>query len=130
MLLVLDACTLIWYFNGSRQLSRTARNAIDSAAHRLFVPVSVLAELEHRKRRGREAFGIDEVLDYSRQRQEVHLVSTTLEVLRFYPDGFEIHDALCVATALWLQHELPGDAVAVVTSDQQMTDSGIVQVVW
>lgn len=126
---VLDTHTWIWWNEGDRRLSATARDAIERFDV-LAVPAISVWELALLVQKGRITLreGLDEWVAAALSRPRVGVAELTVEVaLRAARLGREFHrdpaDRLIVATAL----ELPG---RLVTVDSQIRAFAGVETVW
>ena len=127
---VVDTHALIWFLEGNSRLSKVARHAIEEAEHLLIVPVIALAEAMWVVEQGRT--GIPNVaqllLDIAADpRVSIAPLTSDIAVLAHSFSGIpEMHDRLVVATAL--AHDQ--GPCRLITKDQSIKDSGLVEVVW
>ena len=129
MTYILDTHALVWFLEAFSRLSARARTAISNPTSQLVITSIVLAEVTFLYSRKRIATDIAEIrrrllaasncVVYPLDEQVVSLISTTLE----------IHDAIVVATAM-LYHDLLGQEVTLITKDEAITRSGLVEVLW
>ena len=129
MIYVLDAHTIIWHLDGAPQMSRAAQSVMDDRMARAVVPTIVLAEIFHLHSRGRTR--VSPARARSLLVSMPNAVTHPLDdrVLGLLPAGLEMHDAIIVATAL-IYVTSGAEPVRVVTRDRQITDSGLVDVLW
>ena len=128
-LYVADTHALVWYLSGSPLLGETARRAFDEAASsesRVIVPVISLAELVMMIEKGRSGVDVAAVMAALRATPGFEIrpltpeVALSIQSLTALPD---IHDRLIVAEAI-------ADKATLITRDQSITASGLVQTIW
>lgn len=129
MTYILDTHTLVWFLEANPRLSSAARQALVDPSTKLVVPTIVLAEVAFLYPRKRIAVGLQAVL--ARLTTTPNCVVYPLDhlVVERLPSQLDIHDAIIVATGLVFR-DLLGESTAVITKDAQITNSGLVQVVW
>ena len=129
---VLDAHTLIWYVEDNPRLGANAGVLLDDPAGRFFLPIIALAEACHIVARGRTAVpSVADLLtdvDADRRITVVPLDRAVFNLSLSLAAVPEMHDRLIVATALSLR--APGESVALLTCDANITASGLVPLVW
>jgi PIN domain nuclease of toxin-antitoxin system len=127
---VLDTHALVWFLEGNSRLSSAARAAIEAPGQKLILPVIAFAEAMWVVDQGRT--GIPDVEHLVRDvaadsRISVAALTTEVAVLAQTLSAIpEMHDRQVVATALAQQPQ----PVAVVTKDEAIRDSGLVEVIW
>jgi PIN domain nuclease of toxin-antitoxin system len=104
MTYVVDTHALIWYFTGSKRLSKDLREKIDeirNEGERLIVPTIVLAEALYISERGRVKFDFPEMYRLLKDETEFEIVGFTREILEQAMSLRipEIHDRIIAATA-------------------------------
>jgi predicted nucleic acid-binding protein len=129
MIHVVDAHALIWYLERNTKLSATVEAILDDPGTNLVVPTIALAEIWHRHARGKIRTSLADARALIDSLSNAVIVAFDEPVLDALPAGLEIHDAIIVATALIIGAggSVP---VQVVTRDQQITASGLVDVLW
>ena len=129
MLYVVDAHALVWHLTNDAKLGVNARvvlTRIDVGKDKGIVPTIVLAEILYASERGRISLTLDAVLKELRKRKYYRTESfsktilVTAQKIKTVP---ELHDRLIVATAI--RHK-----ASVITRDADITNSGIVKIVW
>lgn len=129
---IVDTHALIWYLTGDPRLGKAAKTVFDDPNSFLIIPLIALAEA---------AFIVE------KKKCKVPDVATLLNRvngdLRFKIEGFdfdifrtsltltaipEMHDRYIVATGLYLQSL--GDAVKILTKDNEIVISKLIPVVW
>ncbi len=129
---VVDAHALIWFLEGNPRLGPNARAAMQDPASVLYLPVIALAEACWTVDRGRTSIpSVTDLLADVDADPRIVLVPLDRAIL----DGSliltalnEMHDRQLVATALHLAGK--GSTVALLTSDANITSSGLVPIVW
>ena len=126
---ILDTHALVWFLEASPRLSARACTAISNTTSQLVIPSIVLVEITFLYARERIATDIGEIrgrllaasncVAYPLDEQVVSLVFTALE----------IHDAIIVATAL-VYRDVLRQEVTVITKDEAIRRSGLVEVLW
>ena len=126
---VIDTHSLVWYFARPQRLGPNATEAlaqVEAGPARLIVPVIVIAELiltlEHKPAIANLNFILQQLQASSNvSLPDLTLVRTLdLRALTAIPD---IHDRLIVAEAV-------ARGLPLITNDQLITASGLVNVVW
>ena len=97
---ILDTHALVWFLEASPRLSARACTAISNTTSQLVIPSIVLVEI---------------TFLYARKR-----IATNIG---------EIHDAIVVATAL-VYRDVLRQEVTVITKDEAIRQSGLVEVLW
>jgi len=129
MIYVCDTHPLVWFLERNPRLSGVARTAIKSPDGALVVPTIVLAEIWHLSGRGRIKIGLDEIREKILSAVNCRTHSFDEAVLDLMPQGYEIHDAIIVATVRLLSSALD-EPVQLITCDERITEGGLVQTVW
>jgi len=126
MLYVIDTHVLIWYFIGSKRLSKKLRDKIDetrSKGGRLLIPTIVLAEALYIAEKGRVEFDFTQMYYLIKEQPEFEIVGFGPEIFDEtikIKDIQELHDCIIAATARFYQ-------VGVLTKDKIISESGEVQ---
>ncbi len=129
MIYVLDAHSLIWFVTDDGRLSPAAAAAIEDVSAQLIVPTIALAEIARAHDRGRVRATPVQVRSFITAAANVVVRPFDLAVLDRVPVSLELHDGIIVGTAL-IYHDGGPDPVRVITRDRQITDSGLVDVLW
>jgi len=103
---VVDTHALIWHLTNSSRIGNLARQFLLDSTALLIVPAIALAEIRFLSQRGRMPL-----------------------IVNHMPAGLNIHDALICATALFYRDSL-GEDVQVVTRDEKIAESQLVETVW
>ena len=125
---VADAHTIVWYFIDDPRLSQTARQVFEQTitAGVIIIPTIVLAEIMYISQKGRISITFEETLSHIEMSENFHIAALELDILKIaasISNDLEMHDKLIVATALHFDAHL-------ITKDEQITQSKIVNTVW
>jgi PIN domain nuclease of toxin-antitoxin system len=132
-LYVIDTHTLLWYLDDDSRLGYKAGQILDDDTARLLLPSIVLAEalflLENKPYLYKLSIG--ELLANIADDARITIVALGLDVVVKTLDCQsipEMHDRQIVATALLAQ--TVGVQVAILTKDENIQTSGLVQTLW
>jgi hypothetical protein len=95
----------------------------------LIVPTIALAEARFMIFRHKVQLAWDNIVETVADDQRIYPIPLTLEILDRVPDSLEMHDGIIVATALTVAASLD-EEVRLITRDQDIRNSGLVQTVW
>jgi PIN domain nuclease of toxin-antitoxin system len=126
---VVDTHALVWYFAGSRLLGKKAHAELRNPASRIVVPTIVLAELKYLHHRNRIDVPFDAVRRVLGDDPRCVLHPLDEDVLDLLPLKLDIHDGIICATALAIERAT-GQTVKVITRDQEVVESALVDVLW
>lgn len=131
MIHIVDTHSLVWYLEDSPKLGGAGRTLFSDPGAQFLVPTIVLAEAQSLESGGRTSVSWDEIVAAVEADRRFEIFPLTLDVLRRMPrrSRLEMHDAIICATALVSRDELAQD-VAVITRDQQIIASGVVETIW
>jgi len=129
MMYVPDTHALVWYIIGDTRLGQNALLALRDPSQRLVIPTIVLAEIRYISARHRIPLTFEEAVRRIRSVLRGEIAPLDEEIIEAMPTMLEIHDAIICATALVYSRRLRDSAV-VITRDEAITRSGLVQVVW
>lgn len=124
-----DTHSLLWAFTKPRKLGDRARQAFEEIASgesRLLIPVIVLAELIFTIENKPVEADVDEILARIKSSPNIEFVDFDLQstlALRELTAIPEMHDRMIVASAI--QHY-----AALITFDEAITISGLVEAIW
>lgn len=131
---ILDTHALVWFVEGNKRLSESAKEIIVATDSQMVLPIIALAEAAVIIERGRTT-----ILDVSKFLSRVY-ADTRIEIFPLTLDVFErsltaeglhipeLHDRFIVSTGLHLQDM--GDTVEIVTKDQAIIDAGVLATIW
>jgi PIN domain nuclease of toxin-antitoxin system len=129
MIHVVDTHALVWYLEGHTNLGETACGVLRDPASQLVIPSIVLAEVRYLHARLRIDVGVAHVLESISALPNFTVYPLDEAVIEHLPTELNIHDGIIVATAL-VYRDLFGEDVGVITKDQEIVESGLVNTVW
>lgn len=129
---VIDTHALIWFLEGNKRLGTQAQAILSHFNSQLVLPAIALAEAAWIVERGKTSIpSVNALFNAinSDSRIAVYpldrtIINQTLSLLSIH----EMHDRQIVATAMILQNQ--GEIVALLTCDGNITDSGVISVIW
>lgn len=129
MQFVADTHALVWYLENDPQLGSDALQALDDPTSIIIVPAIVLAEIAFLFAKKR--IPTDPQVVISKITSSINCRVHPLDevVVGRMPRGLKIHDAIIVATVL-VQRDVLKVPTILVTKDEKIGASGLVQVVW
>lgn len=129
---VIDAHTLIWFFENNPRLGTDAKAALLAADSDLVLPATALAEacwiVERGKTKIALAITLLAAIDADPRIRVAPLDRAVIEKSIGLTAVGEMHDRQIVATALLFADR--GETVALLTRDANIMASGLVPVVW
>lgn len=126
--LVLDTQALIVSSFKGKRLRKATQSAVCAPDAAIYLPTIAIAEFIYYGLRIGQVDRIQAVIDRAVESLNATVVPLTADILRWLPLQLEMHDAIVVATALWLREQ--GREAAVVTGDEQITACGLITVIW
>jgi PIN domain nuclease of toxin-antitoxin system len=129
LILVLDTHPVVWFLEASSRLSSKAQQAISDPSSQLIIPSIVLAEITYLYERKRIATPASEIRTRLIAANNVVVYPLDEQVVDKLPTALDIHDGIIVATAL-LYRDVLRQEVAVVTKDEMIAGSGLINVIW
>ena len=126
---VVDTHALVWFLEKNPRLSIAAHNALIDPNAKIVVPTIVLAEIKFLHARGRIATDLAATLAQLAPSSNCVIYGLNKAVVQRLPTSLNIHDAIIVATALVFRDVL-GENTALISKDNQIKSSGLVQVIW
>jgi PIN domain nuclease of toxin-antitoxin system len=131
MVYIIDTHALIWYLEGNPRLGSKAKAIMEDDAHEFVIPIIALAEavfiVELRKTKIPSVSDLLSDIDGSPNIMIYPLDRDILNKTLSLTD-LEMHDRQIVATALYLQEQ--DNEVAILTKDEQITNSQLVDTIW
>ena len=129
---VIDTHALIWFLEGNSLLSTKAKFILSQPDSQLIIPATTLAKAVWVVERGRTSIpdpkdvisvvnADPRVVIYPLDKEVIE-ITMSLSVIQ------EMHDRQIVATALVLASK--GDVVQLLTCDKNITESGLIAIVW
>lgn len=131
---LLDTHALVWFVEGNKRLSESAKAIIAATDSQMVLPLIALAEASLIIERGRTTISdMSKLLNRVYADTRIEIFPLTLDVFErsLTPEGLqipELHDRFIVSTGLHLQDL--GDTVEIITKDQAITDAGVLSVIW
>ena len=131
---ILDTHALVWFVEGNKCLSESAKAIIAASDSQMVLPLIALAEAVVVIERGRTTIAdVEEFLNRVYEDTRIDIIPFTLDVFErsLTPEGQripELHDRLIVSTGLHLEDE--GDTVVLVTRDETIADAEVLSTVW
>ncbi len=131
---ILDTHALIWFAEGNKRLSESAKSILAATNSQMVLPIIALAEAALIIEKGRTTISdVARFLSrlYSDNRIEVFPLTLDVFERSLTPESLqipELHDRFIVSTGLHLQDL--GNTVEIVTKDEAITDAGVLSVVW
>lgn len=129
MIYVLDTHPLVWYLERNPKISTRVRQVLSSTASEIVIPSIVMAEVWHLSQRKRIKTSPEEVRSRILSTGNSSIYPLDESVLESLPPGLDIHDAVIVATAM-VYRDILRYPTQLVTRDQAITDSKLVDVLW
>jgi PIN domain nuclease of toxin-antitoxin system len=129
MIHVTDTHALVWYLNDDARLSEAARAVFTDPNAHIVIPTLVLAEIAFLHVRGRITTDVSAVLNLLPTLANCTIAPFDEVTARHIPTNLDIHDAIIVATAI-VYRDVLGEDVTVITRDGEITNSGIINVLW
>jgi len=123
-----DTVTLVRHLSDTGKVGSSARSIMDAAdrnKHTIFVSVVSLVEILYLSEKKRIPINLDQAIDALSSRSNYEIVELDVPIMKEAKRvrGLELHDRLIVSTARFL-------GVPMITSDKQIKDSGLVEVIW
>ena len=129
MTYVVDTHGLVWFLEKNRRLSPAARAAMKDPTAELVIPTIALAEIAYLYPRKRIKVDLPGVFAHVAGASNCVVYPLDEAVVERLPAALSIHDAIIVATALVLREALDRET-SVITKDAEITNSGLVRVIW
>lgn len=129
MIYVVDTHALLWFLEGNKRLSVTAQKTLLDPAHQLVLPTLVLAEAKYLFARKRTPVAPQRILSEIASAENCTVYPLDEHVALRVSGELEIHDAIIVATAL-VYRDMLNERVGVITRDEEIARSGLVEVIW
>lgn len=129
MIYVLDTHALIWHLTASPRLSAKAARAMQDPSAEFVISAMALVEIQYLSARNRVQVSLGNVLEFISNSDQCSIRVVDADVARHLPAGLNIHDGVICATTMLLA-EQSGDEVALLTSDKQIIQSGLVATLW
>jgi PIN domain nuclease of toxin-antitoxin system len=131
---ILDTHALVWFVEGNKRLSESAKAIISAADSQMVLPLIALAEAAIIIERGRTTIkDVAKFLSRVYADTRIEIFPLTLDVFErsLTSEGLqipELHDRFIVSTGLHLQDL--GHTVEIITKDQAIADASVLAVIW
>ncbi|BDA70551.1 PilT protein domain protein [Calothrix sp. PCC 7716] len=129
---VIDTHAVIWFFEGNPRLGINAKAILSSPDSQLVLPATALAEAVWIVDRGKTSIpSVNDLLSALEEDYRIVVYPLNKEVIEktIYLSAInEMHDRQIAATALVLAST--GENVKLLTCDLNITNSGLVPIVW
>ncbi len=128
---VVDAHSLLWYFEGNPKLSAEARRRLSDPLASLLVPVIALAEVCWTIGKSSSVVTVDEVRHGVTTDSRFIIVPLDADLVfaaAVLPARLEMHDRMIVATAARAYRRDP--SAKLLTADVEIQRAGVVPTVW
>jgi PIN domain nuclease of toxin-antitoxin system len=129
MIYVADTHALTRYVEGDRRLGAAAHDIFNDPQSLLIVSTIALAEARHMIFRGKTKLIWSDILRALDTDDRLLPFGLTVDVVDRIPENLEMHDGIIVATATLLR-EVSDEGVRVITRDNDIRNSGLVETVW
>lgn len=110
-------------------MSKAAAEPLGDPSASLIIPSIVLAEVWYLYHRNRIATKPEQIRDRILSASNCSVYPLDEAVLELLPVGFELHDAIIVATAC-LYADVLDQAVQLITCDRTIAAAGLVETLW
>ncbi len=123
-----DTHSLVWYLQGSKELSPKALKAFEQTKKKgiIIIPSVVLAELMFIADKGKVTLSFEKTISKIERYINFKVASLDIDIIKVannIKSNLEMHDKLIVATALFYSNPL-------ITKDSRIKKSKEVDVIW
>ncbi|OGH57895.1 MAG: hypothetical protein A3G34_10970 [Candidatus Lindowbacteria bacterium RIFCSPLOWO2_12_FULL_62_27] len=129
MIRIADTHSLLWFLENDRRLTAKARGAMADLTGRLVVPTIVAGEIWHLCQRRRVTSIFEDLLGKWSRIRNIEFAPLDVALFPLLPAGFELHDAIIIATARSFS-ALTKEPVAIVTKDADISEKSGVEIIW
>lgn len=129
MTYVVDTHPLVWFVEANPRLSPAAKSAMTDPAAQIIIPTIVLVEVRYLQAAKRIKIGLTEVYHEFFSSANCTACPLDEEVVSRIPESLNIHDAIITATAL-VYRDVLSHPVKLITKDQMIRDSRLIEVLW
>lgn len=126
---IVDTHPLVWFLEGNPRLSPIARDLLSADESSLVVPSIVLAEVSYLYAKKRIVVSMPTVQTHIVNTEGCLIYPLDESVVERLPSTLNIHDGIIVATAMVFR-DLLGEDVAILTKDEEITQSGLIKTIW
>jgi len=131
MVYIIDTHALIWYLEGNPRLGSKAKSIMEDDANEFVIPIIALAEAVFIVELGKTTIpSVSDLLSDIDGSPNIKIYPLDRDILNktLLITDLEMHDRQIVATALYLQEQ--DNEVAILTKDEQITNSQLVDTIW
>jgi len=123
-----DTVAIVRFFSQNGKIGREARNIFDNTEtgkNKIWISVISLVEIMYLSERNRIPLDLIEFIRKIKISDNYKIIDLDAEIVIVAGNlnGLELHDRLIVATAKYLN-------VPILTSDQMISNSGFIKVIW
>jgi len=129
MTYVIDTHPLIWLVEDNARLSKKAKAVLTDPSSPIVVSTIVLVEVRYLYSARRINITLDELYQRILDSINCTIYPVNEEVVQHIPESLNIHDAIITATAL-VYRDVLGQQVKLITKDQKIQASKLVDVLW
>lgn len=127
---IVDTHALVWFLEQSPKLGKKAKNVFLDNDSILIIPTIVLAEIKFLFGKNRFSTSIEEVFTVIENDPRCIVQPMDLDVVSMLPTKLEIHDAIITATALLFKGNPYFEDVEIITKDEEIIKSKLVNTIW
>ena len=127
---IVDTHALVWFLEQSPKLGKKARNVFLDNDSILIIPTIVLAEIKFLFGKNRFSTSLEEVFTVIENDPRCIVQPMDLDVVSMLPTKLEIHDAIITATALLFKGNPYFEDVEIITKDEEIIKSKLVNTIW
>lgn len=129
MIYVIDTHPLVWHLESNPKLSARAAAVLSSAIANFVVPSIVMAEVWYLYQHKRIRTSPEDIRSRILSATNCSVYPLDEAVLELLPAGLDIHDAIIVGTAA-VYRDVLKQPTQLITRDQTITDSKLIDVLW
>lgn len=124
MTYIVDTHVLIWFLDKNKRLKPLYHQILTDGGNNFVFSAIVLAEIKYLFSIKRISIDFERVIDYLSQAENCIIYPVDEDVVENMPVGFNIHDALIVATGLVYKNVLR-EKVKILTEDKEIIKSNV-----
>ncbi len=131
MIYIIDTHALIWYLEGNPRLGSKAKSIMEDDTKEFILPIIALAEAIFIVELGRTKIpSVSDLISDIDGSPNIKIYPLDRDILNktLLIPVLEMHDRQIVATALYLQEQ--DNEVAILTKDEQIINSRLVDIIW
>ncbi|MBI5788391.1 MAG: PIN domain-containing protein [Candidatus Schekmanbacteria bacterium] len=127
MTYIVDTRIFIWFLDKNKRLKPAYHQLLTDRNNNFVFSAIVLAEIKHLIAIRRINADYERVIEYLSQSENGIIYPVDEDVVEEMPEGFNIHDALIIATGLVYRNILR-EEVKILTEDREIIESNILSV--